>query len=251
MNFISDYKERGLDRLLEQYRGSFNLNMLLTAYLESIQQLEDSTHDVYKYTKLENAYGYALDLIGENYNVARQERKDAEYREALQIQILINNSNGTIDSILTAIKVLFKPKLIYIKEFKCYLQIHIKEPIQLDRIFEILQIVITSGVKYSIIYEDTNTGVLARLSSATTNINANTNIGRFQLRSNDNAFKIRSIIAVIPPNAFRLSLRANLKQILQVTGGTYFVNNLPFEVTKYKDNFLVLKGSSFAIRLTS
>ncbi len=91
----SDHVKRGLGRFLQQYKNRPNLAVLLTSYLNRVQELENAAWEVILYRLLDTAEGIQLDRLGAIVGRGRGSLSDAEYLLAIKGQIRINRSCGT------------------------------------------------------------------------------------------------------------------------------------------------------------
>jgi hypothetical protein len=113
---ITDHVQQALNRLLYQYKGKANIAALLTALVEPIQELEDAIFDVNSGRQFFNgsaypASGAQLDGIGAIVGVARNGLEDAEYLVFIIGTIVVNNSDGTIPTLLNVVNIFFEPDL--------------------------------------------------------------------------------------------------------------------------------------------
>lgn len=91
--------ERALSRL--PYRqDKENMRKLLSIYVSELDNIEDILMSLANLTDVETVTGIWLDYLGKIIGVSRNGRNDEEYREALLLQISINNADGTPDIIL-------------------------------------------------------------------------------------------------------------------------------------------------------
>lgn len=89
----TNHVERGLKRLLSQYRRP-KIQAWLTAYLNRVQELEDALWEIINGRNLETAEGVQLDLLGTIVGRGRNGLSDTLYRLAIRTQIRINRSQG-------------------------------------------------------------------------------------------------------------------------------------------------------------
>jgi len=121
----------GIDRLIEQFKGSVNLVALLTSYLNQCQALEDAAWPLLGERSLDNATGDRLDGIGELINLPRGGRDDTAYRLALQVEFAIIRSNGTEAAIMEIVDLVMQaPSTDY--EFTEYAKTVVIRPINDD-----------------------------------------------------------------------------------------------------------------------
>lgn len=81
---------------------------VLTTYVktvtEALNSVQDGFLDMLEYRGISGAVGAQLDLVGKVVGLARNGRGDEAYRTLLYFKAFINNSEGTPDEILTAVK---------------------------------------------------------------------------------------------------------------------------------------------------
>lgn len=92
---IPDHVEAALKRLITQYRGATNLNYLLQAIIQPLNDVESALSDMNTLRYLPAAFGAQLDLIGKIVGLSRPPGMgDAQYLLELYGQIKINTSEG-------------------------------------------------------------------------------------------------------------------------------------------------------------
>jgi hypothetical protein len=109
---ITNYVEDGKNLLLEIDKKRPLLEGFLVSYLAEIQEFENAMYEFYLLKMLENAKWYLLDKIGYIVGEPRNNREDDEYKDAIYTKISINNSGGTPEAIMSAIRQLLKTKSI-------------------------------------------------------------------------------------------------------------------------------------------
>jgi surface protein len=103
---IQDLVAEGLDRLVYQWRDKPIVQGLLTSYLENVQPLEDVNFQLLDERGVYSAVGVQLDTIGLLVGELRRGRGDVAYRQAILNRIVINNSDGTPESILETLTII-------------------------------------------------------------------------------------------------------------------------------------------------
>lgn len=116
LTLIDDHVEEGLSRLLQRNKESYNINSLLSSFIKPVQDIEDQNYDLYTERSLDTSIGAQLDGIGRIVGLDRDGLDDVDYRAALIIQIQINKAGGEPESIIAAIRQLFKTEIIAFKE---------------------------------------------------------------------------------------------------------------------------------------
>lgn len=92
--------ESGLNLLLYQFRNKENIEGLLQTYLTDLNQLDTDAFTLVDNFNIDDATGIYLDYIGRIVDLDRKGQDDETYRKNLKIKILINNSDGTPNTIL-------------------------------------------------------------------------------------------------------------------------------------------------------
>lgn len=98
----------GLAQMLEQFKGSGNLRLLASSYLDQAQAFEDAVWPLLNERSLANATGDRLDGIGEIFDTPRGGQNDADYRLTLQTEIGVLLSRGTEADLLTIAQLLIQ-----------------------------------------------------------------------------------------------------------------------------------------------
>lgn len=91
----------GLAQMLDQFKGSTNLRLLASSYLDQAQALEDAIWPLLGERGLANATGDRLDGIGEIVKTPRGGRDDTTYRLALIVKLAVLQSTGTEADLVT------------------------------------------------------------------------------------------------------------------------------------------------------
>ena len=103
-----DYADEGLDRLLDQFKGSPDLLALATSYLEQVQTLEDAAWPLLAERGIDNMTGDRLDGLGEILGHSRGGRSDAVYRLALKGELAVLQSEGTAEEMIALAQLLIQ-----------------------------------------------------------------------------------------------------------------------------------------------
>jgi len=101
-NYVTD----GLNRLLYQFQGKPNIEALITAILEQVQDCEDVVEQLLSDRQIDTASGETLDVIGRIVGQDREGRDDPTYRIWIRARIIINRATGVTEdfyAILAAI----------------------------------------------------------------------------------------------------------------------------------------------------
>ena len=134
---ITNYRQLAESRLLKQFKEecSPNLGKLLNVLMGEIQEAETCLIDLLTQRNLTDAVGPQLDIIGNILGLDREGLDDTDYRAALQVQVLINNSGGEEPALTALLQVLTNATIIDINEtFPAGLEIFINEPLALTTI---------------------------------------------------------------------------------------------------------------------
>lgn len=95
-----DHVTEGLGYLPSQFFNSPVLREVITILLERVQKMQDVLDDVLSQRSIDNAEGVQLDGLGEILGVKREGLSDSAFRERLQIQKILNTSEGTYPVVL-------------------------------------------------------------------------------------------------------------------------------------------------------
>jgi hypothetical protein len=101
-----DIVERGLIRLASQFQDKPIIESFLKVYLEKLEEVEQGFLQLLNERGISSAIGNQLDLIGKIVGESRLGRDDETYRDALYLRIFINNSEGTPEDVLAALKLI-------------------------------------------------------------------------------------------------------------------------------------------------
>lgn len=115
---VKNHEDQAFSRLLEQFKDKPNIEALLKGWMKGVQTTEDSLFDLLNNRSIQTAFGIQLDYIGKIVGIKRGGRSDTSYREAIQLQILINTSEGTPDDILEILSLITNATIV--KSFPHY-----------------------------------------------------------------------------------------------------------------------------------
>ena len=114
---ITDYCEKALDRLAEQFEDKINLATLICSFTAEVQELEFVIYNLFIKRSLDSSVGVQLDGIGEIVGKEREPgQSDGNYRSAIRIQIGINNGSGEPETMISAFKELTNANNILYQE---------------------------------------------------------------------------------------------------------------------------------------
>ena len=95
---IIDHRKEGYDRLLEVFKDKPNIASIIEVYFKQGDDLERAIHEVLNsrhLSDIDTVVGVQLDIIGSMVGEDRTGRSDEEYREAILLRIVVNNSTST------------------------------------------------------------------------------------------------------------------------------------------------------------
>ncbi len=96
-----DHVETGQSRLLSQWQDKPNMSGLVKSIMQSVQEVEDTIHQIIDNMNIFDATGEQLDVIGTLIGLERNGMDDDSYRAELFKQISINRSDGTTEIIIS------------------------------------------------------------------------------------------------------------------------------------------------------
>lgn len=96
----SDHVDQALARLLEQFKNKPVLASILTAIVDQIQDLENTSWELYTERLLDGAEGAQVDNLGAIVGQPRNGLADADYLNWIRARIRVNRSNGDPNDIL-------------------------------------------------------------------------------------------------------------------------------------------------------
>lgn len=105
--YIDNHSLKAKTRLIQQDKESYNLNMLLGALVNPIQEIENSFQDLIYECSFLTAVGTNLDNFGSLVGEQRGFRKDKEFRRGLLARIFMNKGGGTANELIHAMKLSF------------------------------------------------------------------------------------------------------------------------------------------------
>ena len=120
MVIIDDHYQRANALLASQFRDTLqgqelnNVQKLLKAIIESMQEIDDQNQKLIFLRFLDTAEGVNLDNLGQIVGLSRKPgQSDADYREDIKFQIFINSSNGTPEEVINILKYLTSANKIW------------------------------------------------------------------------------------------------------------------------------------------
>lgn len=115
---ITDYVERTLALLVEQFKGKPRFEGILSALATQIQDIENATFQLFFDRALTTAVGAQLDQIGTVVGLARNGLSDSDYRAQLGAQVLVNTSQGDPERLIEVVRIITSSALVVLAEPK-------------------------------------------------------------------------------------------------------------------------------------
>jgi hypothetical protein len=106
-----------LDNLVQQFKGSGNLALFITSWVNEVQELEGMWFDLLENRWIATAVGAQLDGLGSIVGEDRQGRSDAEYRVAIIARVGINVGSGTPEQIIAYVTTVTDGANVELTEF--------------------------------------------------------------------------------------------------------------------------------------
>lgn len=132
--FFSEHEEHGISRIISFYRENESTREFFRPYLKQIQDLENAIWDLYSQRNLVLAEGDLLDLLGGLVGEPRLGRTDSNYRRFIGVRVLSNRSDGKIEQIYDALRLIFGGSFsgYMIENFPGSMILHLFEPLTAD-----------------------------------------------------------------------------------------------------------------------
>jgi hypothetical protein len=103
---VEDRVERAKGLLLTQFKDKTNINKVVEALVEEIQELDNAVVDLQMFRTLDDAQGVNLTEIGNQLKVPRDNLGDEDYRTAIKVKVLRSKSAGTENDVAEVIRLL-------------------------------------------------------------------------------------------------------------------------------------------------
>jgi hypothetical protein len=143
-----DIVQRGLDRLLYQFKDSKNYQDLVAIYLQLQEEIETIAFEVLGQKDINLATGLSLDFIGRIVGISRNNLSDDSYRQQIIIKIFINNSKGTISDVQNIVKLLTQSNEVRVFEvFPAAISLYISGEKLTEEQRQIVQLIVAAGVR--------------------------------------------------------------------------------------------------------
>ena len=111
-----DHIIEGKKKLLHQFKNKKIINIFLECLMFEINEIEEAIEQLNINRSLKNAIGKQIDSNGEIRNVLRNDLNDEYYKQKVLNKIALDNSDGTILSILSAAKIILNNNKFVYKE---------------------------------------------------------------------------------------------------------------------------------------
>jgi hypothetical protein len=116
IELISDHLDRAKRRLRQQYKRKLNVEGILIALTQGLQELEEVIYGMATNRSLYEAQGFQLDLLGGLLDTERGGLSDTLFRIKLLAKIGQNVSQGTGEDIINVFKLLMRSRYIQLDE---------------------------------------------------------------------------------------------------------------------------------------
>lgn len=159
---INNHVQQALARLLQQYANSPNIQNLITALVNPIQDIESELTDMNNLRYLPEATGAQLDIIGSIVGIARiSGQSDASYLNSIYGQITINTSQGQPEQVIQAFSIFTGADMIILYEALAAVMIETTwvpgSQTEVDTLITNMMQVTSAGVRFDgiIVYDPT------------------------------------------------------------------------------------------------
>lgn len=150
-----NHAEEAIDHLIELFKSGPRNQALLQVVALQIQELENTSAQVYTSFYVDTAVGDQLDILGRIVGEARQGRLDAEYRAAVKVRILVNSSDGKIEQLLAIARGMVpSASIALLEQFPCTIRMEFSTmgTSTLRTVFAMLQQAKAAGVRLLVSY---------------------------------------------------------------------------------------------------
>lgn len=252
IDYQNDFDSQASDLLLEQYKEGDNIKKLLALHILELQELEDVLEDLLTKRFLDTAFGNQLDGLGQILNEYRKHRNDEEYRQALYIKTLINNSGGTPEDIISICKLVYEPlELEYADLYPARFSLFIRAN-KINGITKLIFSIKPIGVSFDIIYAiDSNYFKFNLTSVATFNYNINDEEELRYLNNNGDNLSVRGGVTINRGGYFNILLYSKLPRIISSNDDIYLVNSDDEQlfVSDLQGNYKIIGNQKFVVPL--
>lgn len=145
---LDNYVDESLQFLTYQFKGKENISALVSGFAEQQQTVENANWQLFTERYLDVAEGKQLDDIGKIVGEPRLGRDDDEYRDAISVRIIINDSSGEPASVISVFKIITDSTAVNLIEIEpATLVLQGDGPNLPENLFEIMNEVKVAGVR--------------------------------------------------------------------------------------------------------
>lgn len=106
---ITNHGDLAVSKFLEQFKTLPRFETLMRILTDQVQEIEVVLWDLLTERALNTAIGVQLDVIGRIVGQGRLGLEDDDYRVLLQARILVNRSDGEIETMLQLVRLMVDP----------------------------------------------------------------------------------------------------------------------------------------------
>ena len=227
-----DLTARGLELLISQWQDNKNVTGLLTSLMETAQPAEDLMFQLLNERDVFSAIGEQLNVIGRLVGEPREGRLDTPYRTAILNRISINNSDGTLPSVVETMTAVSGSNMCKAWEHypaSIYLSV---DNASSNELAETLDIVSAAGVSTTLILDEGgNSFVPARSTGEESDL---------VLENDDNLEVFNGVISADLAIVTDVNIGFESKSFLPHSQTTELTN--PLAVTINRGNFEIVRG---------
>lgn len=126
---VTEHVERGLSRLIEQYKGKPRLEAWVRSYLNEVQALSDAAWQVLVSRLVDDAVGEQLTVLGRIVGETNRVEDDERFRVVVRARIAVNSSRGRGEDIIRVAGLLFARPVILTEFFPGAMTLEVAEAI--------------------------------------------------------------------------------------------------------------------------
>ena len=112
----ADITSLASERLTSVFQGKQNIENVLKTFTDYLNELDNGIHDLLNYRGISSSVGVQLDLIGKIVEEPRLGKSDDDYRQALYLKAISNNSEGSPEDLLASLRIFTKAPTVEIWE---------------------------------------------------------------------------------------------------------------------------------------
>lgn len=163
---VTNVAERGLSRLIEQWKDKPRMRAWVSSYLDEVQELRDAGWDVLVSRLIDDGTGVQLTTIGRLVGQERTNEDDDRFRVLVRARIAVNMSRGRWGDILRVARILLEDGVEFsLAEFlPCALVLTIEDPTDFIPSLEqsMLEEATAGGVRIDVHFHETPSDELFR-----------------------------------------------------------------------------------------